>query len=177
MGEPSIVERNARIIKWLIKCRNKPPVLAAPPVPIVSTAPTAATGTSEWRPKDVNVATFPTPTKEVVGGQRISIHSPSFYYGQSTRLWLSIIWVTNACIFGSVSLRSASIDSFIAPFSAPLLADSTRVTRKSKCFFRVCHWSGRCRWCMNWESMSNWSIVCMCAATVGSVHYPLIDGP
>ena len=24
MGEPSIIERNARIIKWLIKCRNVP---------------------------------------------------------------------------------------------------------------------------------------------------------
>ena len=26
MGEPSIVERNARIIKWLIKCRNVPTI-------------------------------------------------------------------------------------------------------------------------------------------------------
>ena len=40
MSEPSIVERNARIIKWLIKCRNLPtcPLTVRPQLPPKSTS-------------------------------------------------------------------------------------------------------------------------------------------
>lgn len=74
MGEPSIVERNARIIKWLIKCRN---------VPVSSSIPTSgSTG---------QLAKLAGASPSMLPPRSSSTHIPkpattTAYYGQSTRL-------------------------------------------------------------------------------------------
>lgn len=75
MGEPSIVERNARIIKWLIKCRNVP----------INSASIPSSGSTGQLAK---LATTSTAVHPVVL-TRSSTHIPkqtNLYYGQSTRL-------------------------------------------------------------------------------------------
>jgi hypothetical protein len=90
MGEPSIVERNARIIKWLIKCRN---------VPVVSQASFPSSGSTGQLSKlagAVAAAAHPPPLLSMLPPPRSSsAHMPGkpavaapqpAYYGQSTRL-------------------------------------------------------------------------------------------
>jgi len=71
MGEPSIVERNARIIKWLIKCRNTTSAASIPA--------SESTGQLKWTSQQQSQ---PQPQPQS-GAQR---HVHSLYYGQSTRL-------------------------------------------------------------------------------------------
>lgn len=90
MGEPSIVERNARIIKWLIKCRN---------VPVVSQASFPSSGSTGQLSKlagAVAAAAHPHPPllSMLPPPRSSSAHMPGkpavatqpAYYGQSTRL-------------------------------------------------------------------------------------------
>jgi len=72
MGEPSIVERNARIIKWLIKCRNIP-------------SSVSVHGTTASLPKHPTTSTLQSSGKDVANPRR-NVQSSSMYYGQSTRL-------------------------------------------------------------------------------------------
>lgn len=67
MGEPSIIERNARIIKWLIKCRNVPITIPA----------SGSTG----QLMKLSIAPTPIIPMEVFVGAKSVAH-----YGQSTRL-------------------------------------------------------------------------------------------
>ena len=83
MGEPSIVERNARIIKWLIKCRN---------VPVISPALFPSSGSTGQLSKlaSASGASAPPPPLSVVTPHSSSAHKQTTtqpaYYGQSTRL-------------------------------------------------------------------------------------------
>lgn len=72
MGEPSIVERNARIIKWLIKCRSVPVGPAAIPA-------SGSTG---------HLAKLASPHHRHLPRSNTHIlkQPPVSYYGQSTRL-------------------------------------------------------------------------------------------
>lgn len=76
MGEPSIVERNARIIKWLIKCRNVP-------------ASIPASGSTGQLAKLAAASLAASPS--MLPLRSSSTHIPkqatvTAYYGQSTRL-------------------------------------------------------------------------------------------
>lgn len=73
MGEPSIVERNARIIKWLIKCRSAPANPASIP----------ASGSAGHLSK---LAASPHRHHFPRSNTHILKQSPVSYYGQSTRL-------------------------------------------------------------------------------------------
>ena len=76
MGEPSIVERNARIIKWLIKCRN------TPAASIPASGSTGQLKMSMQHPP-------PPPLLSTQQQQQTGVHRGQFhslYYGQSTRL-------------------------------------------------------------------------------------------
>ena len=68
MGEPSIIERNARIIKWLIKCRNVPITIPA-------------SGSTGQLMKLSIAPTAPIIPMDVFVGAKSATH-----YGQSTRL-------------------------------------------------------------------------------------------
>ena len=81
MGEPSIVERNARIIKWLIKCRNVP--ISPPSIPS-----SGSTGQLAKLAVAINtaVATASPPVLPRSGAHIPQTKQTNPYYGQSTRL-------------------------------------------------------------------------------------------
>jgi len=87
MGEPSIVERNARIIKWLIKCRNVPVVSQASFPSSGSTGQlsklAAASGATAAHPPPLSMLPPRSSSAHMPGKQA---NTQPAYYGQSTRL-------------------------------------------------------------------------------------------
>lgn len=97
MGEPSIIERNARIIKWLIKCRNVPA-----PIPtsgstgqlmkLASSSNTMTGSTASIPVRTTVLATsISNPSKlaaAAAAGVTAAAAPPAspLFYGQSTRL-------------------------------------------------------------------------------------------
>ena len=80
MGEPSIVERNARIIKWLIKCRNVPAISIPVSGSIGQLSLTTTTiGTSHQQRQSQQLPS-PPPNKVFAAAAITN------FYGQSTRL-------------------------------------------------------------------------------------------
>ncbi len=86
MGEPSIVERNARIIKWLIKCRNVPISPASIPSS-GSTGQLAKLAVAINTAAAIAVAAVTPPVLSRSSAPHISqAKQTNPYYGQSTRL-------------------------------------------------------------------------------------------
>ncbi len=84
MGEPSIVERNARIIKWLIKCRNVPAISipvsgSIGQLSLTTSTSTTIIGTSQQQRQSQQLPS-PPPNKVFAAAAITN------FYGQSTRL-------------------------------------------------------------------------------------------